>query len=358
MPKLVSKPDEIDPAWLTEALREAGVLPTGRVREAHGRLIGTGKLGDNVRYELSYEDGPANAPGSVVAKLPAADPTPRASAALAGFYWREVHFYRELAPRIGMRTPRTYLALVDDNKTDYVILMEDLSPAMPGDQIDGCGPEQAELAVREAAKLHAPLYASPRLTSLDWLTQVTPQGSELGRALLTQMWPGFVERFGNVLSREALALGERFTRAFTDWSLGYEGPRTLVHADYRLENVLYGTGPPAPPIAVVDWQSCMHTCGLTDVAYFLGGGLGIPDRRAHERELLETYRREMERLGVALAPDECWAQYRRYALHGILITVLGAMMTGQDERGDRMFAAMIERHIQHGLDLECGRLLD
>jgi hypothetical protein len=33
------------------------------------------------------------------------------------------------------------------------------------------------------------------------------------------------------------------------------------------------------------------------------------------------------------------------------------MFTGQDERGDRMFAAMIERHLQHAVDLECGEFL-
>jgi hypothetical protein len=357
MPKLVSDPAAIDAGWLTEALREAGVLSTGRVRKARGRIVGTGRMGDNLRYELAYEDAPVDAPGSVIAKLPAADPTSRAGSAATGSYWREVHFYRELAPRIAMRTPRAYVALVHENRTDYVILMEDLAPAEPGDQIQGCGPERAELAVREAAKLHASLYESPSLASFEWITQVTREGSELGRSLLVQMWPGFVDRLGDGLSREALALGEQFARSFTDWSLAYRGPRTLVHADYRLENMLFGDGTDAPPIAVVDWQTCMHTGGLTDVAYFLGGGLSVQDRRLHERELVESYRRELAGRGVGLSAEDCWDQYRRFALHGILITVLGAMMTGQGDRSDRMFTAMIERHLQHGLDLECSRYL-
>ena len=123
MPKLVSDPAAIDADWLTEALREAGVLSTGRVREARGRIVGTGKMGDNLRYELAYEGAPADAPTSVIAKLPAADPTSRAGSAATGSYWREVHFYRELAPRIAMRTPRVYVALVHENRTDYIILM-------------------------------------------------------------------------------------------------------------------------------------------------------------------------------------------------------------------------------------------
>jgi hypothetical protein len=357
MPHLVSEPNAIDAAWLTAALRESDALPHGRVVDATAKIIGNGKMGENVRYELSYEDAPAEAPPSVVAKLPASDPTARASSAAQGSYWREVSFYRELAPRISMRTPRAYLALVDENKSDYVILMEDLRPAEPGDQIAGCDAGIAEIALREVAKLHAPFFGDPWLETRPWITPTSREGSQLGEMLLTQMWSGFVERFGSAMPVGGEALGERFVRSFAAWALGYAGPRTLVHADYRLENVLFGDERGGPEIAVVDWQSCLHSCALADVAYFVGGGLAAEERRAHERELLEVYRREMARLGVELGADECWQEYRRYSLHGVLITVLGAMLSGQDERGDRMFRAMTQRHLQHALDVDAADFL-
>jgi hypothetical protein len=37
--------------------------------------------------------------------------------------------------------------------------------------------------------------------------------------------------------------------------------------------------------------------------------------------------------------------------------VLGSMLSGQDERGDRMFVAMIERHLQHALDVDAGEFV-
>jgi hypothetical protein len=351
---LVSSPEAITADWLTDALRASGVLPHGRVREAPGTIIGNGKMGENVRYELAYEGAPDDAPASVIAKLPASDPTARASSAAQGSYWREVSFYREVAPRIPMRTPRAYAALVDDNKADYVILMEDMRPAEPGDQIAGCDAARAEIAVREAAKLHAPFFGDPWLETLPWVTQTTPDNAQLGQMILTHLWPGFVERFGSAMSAEGRALGERFVNAYAAFALAYDGPRTLVHADYRLENALFGIAHGGPPIAVVDWQSCLHTCALVDVAYFLGGGLPVAERRTHERELVEIYRREMAALGVPLDRETCWQEYRRSALHGVLITVLGSMLSGQDERGDRMFVAMIERHLQHALDLDAG----
>lgn len=354
---LVTEPAALTPEWITDALRASGVLPHGRVREARWKMIGTGKMGDNVRYELVYDGAPDDAPRSVVAKLPASDPTARASSAAQGSYWREVSFYREVAPRIPMRTPRAYAALVDDDKASYVILMEDMRPAEPGDQITGCDAARAEIAIREAARLHAPFHGDPWLETLPWVTQTTPENAQLGQMILTTLWPGFVERFGAAMSNDGRSLGERFVSAYAGFALAYTGPRTLVHADYRLENALFGTDQGGPPITVVDWQSCLHSCGLVDVAYFLGGGLPVAERRAHERALVEVYRREMAGLGVALDRDECWREYRRYSLHGVLITVLGSMLSGQDERGDRMFVAMIERHLQHALDLEAGEFV-
>ena len=45
---------------------------------------------------------------------PVADPTSRGTAAAFGLYTKEVSFYRELAPRLGVRVPKTYAAEVDD----------------------------------------------------------------------------------------------------------------------------------------------------------------------------------------------------------------------------------------------------
>ncbi len=359
MVRLVSDPQAIDEAWLTDVLREVGLLSEGRVIKVDRTPIGHGKMGDNVRYDLTYEGaaGEGEAPSSLVAKLPATDPVARVTSAAQGSYWREVSFYREVAPTAAIRTPRAYAALVDDNRTDYVILMEDMSPAEPGDQIAGCTTAVAELALREVAKLHGPLSESETIRAAEWVVPPSEDGAAMGQAMMSGMWPGFVERFGHAMSPQGIALGQRFVDNFKDFALSYDGPRTLVHADYRLENMLFGNERGGPPIAVVDWQSCSYACGLADVAYFLGGGLSLDDRRAHERELVEIYRRELSSNGVDLSADECWAQYRRNALHGIFITVFGSMLSGQDDRGDRMFEAMIERHCQHALDMESADFL-
>jgi hypothetical protein len=352
--KTISRPEDLDAAFVGEALKRAGALPAGRVAAVRTEVIGTGKMADNVRCVLELEGAPADAPTSVVAKLAAVDPTSRQAGVGGGAYRREVRFYQELAPRIGMRTPRCYFADIDEASGDFVILMEDMTPAGPGDQIAGCDLDVAAVAVAEAVGLHAPFWGDDSLAAIDWLTVNSPEGAQFAQALLQQFWPGFCERFGDGLDAEQVALGQRFVDGYAAWSAAYDGPLALIHADYRLENMLLapkGAAPDVAPIAVVDWQTAAQGCGVADVAYFLGGGLSIEDRRAHERKLLDDYCGRLRAAGVALDDASGWELYRRFTLHGVLITILGAMVTGQDPRGDRMFLAMAQRHLQHALDL-------
>ena len=66
MPDIVTEPDALDTDWLTAALRDVGLLPHGRVRDVHWQVIGPGKMGDNVRYTLSYQYASATAPDSLI----------------------------------------------------------------------------------------------------------------------------------------------------------------------------------------------------------------------------------------------------------------------------------------------------
>lgn len=353
MTDIVSTPEKITPDWLTEVLRANDKLPEGRVTDAQWQIIGTGKMGDNARYTLSY-DGDYDAPVSVIAKLPAADETARSMAGAMGAYQKEVMFYRELAPLTSMQTPEIYCAEVNVDGTEFIILMEDLAPAEPGNQLVGESRARAELAVVEAAKLHAPFYAKPELLAAGYVTKNDKDGAGLGQSLMQQYWPGFVDRFGHGLTPECIALGDTFTANYARWALRYNGPKTLIHGDYRSENILFGQRGTA---VTVDWQTVQESCSLADVAYFLGGSIATDLRRACEQELVEKYRAALETLGVNLTAEDCWRQYREFSLHGVMITVLGAMFTAPEERSDRMFLSMAQRHLRQCVDMNAGEFI-
>src|SRR5207249_231747 len=106
---IADTPEALTPEWLTQALRSGGILDGTNVVGVQTCPLGTGQMCDSVRISLTY-DGPTEAPPTVVAKLPAADPTSRNTAMMLRNYVKEVSFYRELVGGLAIRTPRVYHA--------------------------------------------------------------------------------------------------------------------------------------------------------------------------------------------------------------------------------------------------------
>jgi hypothetical protein len=355
--RLPTDPEALTPEWLTTALHVAGVGAESRVVDTVRKRIGTGQVATNVRCELVWDRRPADAPPSVVVKIPSDDPVSRATGAAQQIYRKEVEFYRRIVQTVAIRTPRVLLADIDDAGEAFFLLMEDVTPAEQGDQLAGCSVERAALALGELAKLHAPRWGDPTLAEVALLWDPAIDRAALMQALYSAVWPGFRERYAARLAPELMAVAERFEPRVGVWVAGTEGPLTVIHGDYRLDNMLFGTGPGAPPLAVVDWQTVARGLGTADAAYFLGAGLVVDDRRAHERDLLRQYWEALRVRGVAdYAWDACWRDYRRTAYAGLVMAVVASMIVVQTPRGDDMFMAMASRHAQQVLDLDAEAL--
>lgn len=331
------RPGLVTPDWLTEKLRGSGTLPDGRVAEIDYEPIGTGQVGDSVRFCLTYSDGVCG-PSTLAAKFPAADETSRATAAMLGLYAKEVHFYRELAPRLGVRTPHCLAAEISEGTGDFILLFEDLGPARGGNQLEGCGIEEARLAIRQAAALHAPSWKSEDMLGRDWL-HANSDAAEKVRAMYPHAQSVFRDRYSDQLEPEFMQVCEGLA-ASSAW-LEREHPKlSLVHGDFRLDNMLFDILGSEEPIAVLDWQTLGVGNGLTDIGYFLGCGIGDQLRRLHEHELLDLYHAEMEARGVTLDRDEMWRDFVIGGLHGVSTAVFSAAFVERTERGDANFLSM------------------
>ncbi|MFQ5697755.1 MAG: phosphotransferase family protein [Myxococcota bacterium] len=357
-PALISTPEEVSASWLTDVLHHAGVAPKARVRSFRAQTVGTGQMGTNVRFELDWSEPEPGAPASVVGKFPSSNPTSRQTGAMQGVYLREVRFYQELVQRVRIRTPRCFFADVAANAADFVMLMEDIAPADPGDQLAGCGPDRAALALEELARLHAPVWGDAGLDRLEWLSRPGPEGATLLKALYDSVFPGFVARYSERLAPEAIALAERLGQGLPHWSLAARGPMTLTHGDYRLDNMLFGTGGDAPPLAVVDWQTVAQGYALSDASYFLGAGLSPEARRTNEKALLREYHARLRANGVGgYGWEDCWRDYRLFSFSGLIMAVVASMIVEQTDRGDDMFMVMASRHAVQALDLDADEFL-
>ena len=236
----------------------------------------------------------------------------------------------------------------------FTLLLEESRDAEPGDQIVGCSAAQARLAIGALARLHAPVLGDEALAGSDWLNRPSP----INQALVAQLLPGFLERYGERVAPEHRALCERFVERLDAWLADRRGPQGLVHGDFRLDNLLFGPPGSAEPLTVVDWQTVGWGGAMTDAAYFIGGGLPVADRRRHERELLGEYHAALLAQGVEeLSWELCWEEYRRHAFAGVLMAIIAPMLVERTERGDEMFMTMLARHSQHALDLDAEELL-
>lgn len=331
-------PDAVTVDWLTECLRVAGLLTAASVSAVSWEAIGTGQVGDSVRFHLSYDQAGAG-PATLAGKFPAADPTSRGTAAAFGLYAKEVGFYRELQQHLAVRTPATFAAEIDADGVEFLLLFEDLGPARGGNQLASCSAEDARAGIRQAAAIHAPSWNDPALTELDWLQPKAGQAEQI-MALYGNAQAIFRDRYADSLEPEFMGLCEALNDAKEHWFGREGGPRAIVHGDFRLDNMLFDIMSGAEPIAVLDWQTVAAGNPLTDIGYFLGTGIGDELRRAHEDELLDLYCAEMTRLGVPLTREAIWDDYVIGALHGISTAVFSAAYVERTSRGDENFLSM------------------
>ena len=350
-PAIVSNPDAVDAAWLTDVLRHSGAVAEARVIGAVPTRVGDGMLGESVRFDLTYDRPADDAPTSVVAKFPSADPTSRATGAGLGLYLKEARFYQDIAPTVAIRTPRPFMAQIDEATGDFVLVLEDMGPARGGNQLTGCSLADAETAMEEAAALHGPRWADPTLADIPVFgaSAVSPE-------FLLEAFPGifqaFEARYADVLEAEHMAACRTFSENLAGYYAGPPAPMTLQHLDFRLDNMLFDPQGGRWPLAVLDWQSLSLGPGVLDVGYFIGAGLTEDIRRKHEKDLLRRWLEALKRYGVKdYGWDQAWDAYRHYLLHGVFTAIFASVGTKQTERGDAMFMTMARRHCAQALDL-------
>lgn len=318
--------------------------------------IGEGMIGAN--YRVSLKSPSTAVPASVVVKLPSPGDESRAAGIAHRTYEREAKFYMNLADSVDVRRPDCHWVEFDDATHDFVLVLEDLAPAEPGNQISGCSVEQARVAVVELAALHGPRWNDPTLYEVDWLQRRTARSDgEMLQAAFRHLLEPFLVTYGKYLSAEQRDLAVAFGPRLADWIEGRSNVLTLGHGDYRLDNLMFATPAGGSTVAVVDWQTPNHGPGVVDVSYFLGAAV-MPDlRRSIESDLVREYSTALRRYDVTIDESDLWRQYAHSSFAGLVMAVVASMVVTPTERGEAMFAAMATRAAQHAIDLDAMDLI-
>ncbi len=331
-------PVTVTPGWIEGALMQRGI--DARVAGIRMETVGTGQLGETRRFFIDYAGtAPPDAPRTVVGKFSSLNDTARETGQSMGFYRAEVMFYRELAPRAGIRTPLVYVAELDPETNDFTLLFEDLAPAQQGDQMRGCTLDEARAALSEAARLHAAFWNDRRLLTADWC--YVPPGAQgfYTTELIERSWDHVCRHYAGWLSPEVKRVCEKFVRHHAYWNRPRDFPKCFSHNDFRPDNMLFGK--PGERVAVVDWQTSNFLGSGMDVAYFIGGAFPRDMRRAHEQTLLRGYHDDLVGLGVRDYPFEhLMNDYRHYSFAAIAVAIAATLIVKRTERGDEMLMRM------------------
>jgi aminoglycoside phosphotransferase (APT) family kinase protein len=345
-----SRPTEVTPAWLSAVLR-------AEVRDVDVVPIGTGQTGATYRVSVSYAAEQKALPTTFAIKLPSQDETVRERVAIG--YRSEHAFYSTVTDRVRVPVPQCFHCEIDSDGADFVLLLADMAPAVQGDQIRGCTPAEARLAVEALAGLHGPSWCDDELATLPGVAMPKPDAaSAQGMGEVTRMAADItLERLGARMSvgdRETVTAA---TSLVTPWLLAEPDRFALMHGDYRLDNLLYD--PDRSRVTVVDWQTLGAGLPARDLAYFTGTSLLPEVRTAVEADLVDAYHRALLAHGVTdYDRTACWRDYRLGMLQVPLLTVLGCAFASSTERGDDMMLVMLERGCQAIRELDSMKLIN
>ena len=376
-------PAELTGTWLASAL--AGFnSPAPIIDHVAQEVLGEGEgfMGDLLRLTPVYSQGGENYPVTLIAKLPKL--ANRTMGELLGAYERENMFYMTMANELPVATPALYYAELDRDagseqqlkilqtidkwpgwthgmvgklgtwvaskkQRRYILLIEDITDAAPGNQIAGADEIKACLIVEELARMHAAYWRSETLAEHFWLLPLDVDG-RMKFAMSKKSLPAFTQTFGDVLAAGLQSHVDRVMSSYIDDLHALcAAPATLLHGDMRLDNVFFRqpksegqTESQTKEVVFFDWQLVRRGPAAYDLAYLLSGCL-TPEFGSADG-LLDHYHAALVEHGVQ---DYSRADLGRDYELGLRV-VMGSLVTVDqinlgDDQGITMMRMWIER---------------
>lgn len=355
MPAIPNKLADISPAWIADCLDVPAESIAGITLEPMGAGVGMMSAMSVIRVEWAAQ---AAGPASLVVKLAAENETNRAVSQQFNLYLKEVSYYRDLAPRNQARSPKIFASDIDDQH-NFFLLMEDVSDYRLGNQVTGATLEETKICVTELARLHASFWN--QVDDIDWLPNMSGSDNARNMALGAEAgWPQLRALFGEWLPESIDNLREQYLARIPSLQAQLDQPpRTLIHGDFRMDNMLFGQHKDHHPLLIVDFQGPLKGNGIHDFAYLMSHSVQTAVRRAHEQELVQLYVNVLKESGVpGYSFEKAWADYRLGVLYAWTVAVvIAGTLDPSNERGFAWMSKMVERNGRALEDLGCLELI-
>lgn len=316
---------------------------------------GVGLMSSIARAHLTFESGDEK---TVIVKCIARTDNSELSKGL-NFYFNEINFYQYLADETPIPIPRGLYSAIDPDTQDFLLVLEDMGDETAGDQLVSCTREQLDVAFRRAAELHGTFWG--RTGEFDWLNHQIDMKTILFRrdAIFRPGIEPCIEGFGSYFTGNRAEvvrkIGEQWVDIFLN-ALG--GEPTIVHGDYRTDNMFLVDKDGQPDIIAFDWQNTMGGNGAHDIAYFCSQSADASLHGDAQMQALRHYHETLVDHKVPLSFDEVLERYR-YNLLIVMITpiaICGTLDQG-NERGVQLGETILERSFSALESLDCAELL-
>lgn len=319
---------EITTEWLEETIEHSAgscAVSTFEVDEDFGAKS---TIADVVRVKLTHESVNCG-PNSVIIKFPPSSGMYAPTLGRVSAFAKEARVYDRLKEHPQLAVPRMLASREGNIPEQVVVVLEDMSPATAGSQVEGCSVETARTVLLQMAEIHGLFWEDEDLPENPSSAMFAQMWNRIGAS----KWPPFVERYADQLEP-----------TMDTWTWMHDNPEpiaqhrrgrpsTLIHGDLHIENILF-TADPERPTVIIDWQllgrgKCAH-----DVSYFLVGNLSVDDRRSSEVQLLADYFSALDAHKlVEYSFDEFYLDYRA-ALTRSMIRPVFALGRASEQPGE------------------------
>jgi hypothetical protein len=312
--------DDLTTDWLTDILREKGILNGGcviDVKEASTNHQASLNYFLNVSYSI---DAPTSVPRTLFLKLSRPERLPLTAS--------EVEYYTKIVVQTPLKiTPTCYSAEFDRENGAYHILMEDISATHTSLSLAYPPITAHALSMAKTlARLHAYWWEKPTLNSVSDL----PTETVIDRYVDTCR-PGLLPMFdflGDRITDQQKQLIDRLTQKYPYWMKKrvQRTPNhlTLIHGDCHNANWLLPKAEGETYLVdrqPFDWSL---TCwlGVSDLTYMMVHWWYPKFRERVEESVLRTYHNELLEQGVTdYTWQQLWEDYRLCAIQSLYVSL-------------------------------------
>jgi broad specificity phosphatase PhoE/thiamine kinase-like enzyme len=350
--------DDLTNDWLQKIMSPSldGATITGFTAQVIG--VGEGFMGQLARVALTYDQDSDTAPQSLIAKFASTSSETREMARDQNLYRREIGFYRDIGQDVGIRVPVCYYSDFDEETQYFVMLLEDMAPGEPSDQVVGTSKETSRQVIERFARLHAKWWNSSKLDDYGWAKWIInemPMSEALSRL---QQSIERVEKTGEFDAYPEMKRLMRLLPPLFRMQPAPPFPFSLTHGDLRSDNIIQ-VSEAGGEFCVLDWQLAGKGDPVNDIARWMAQSITIEDRKDTEQELLKLYHEKLIEHGVT------GYSYKKfinaYKMNLVVILVMFSMtMEGVDRSTDRakaLFHQFYSRLDSALVDWELEKLL-